>query len=128
MVGARPPSQSRARRRRRSTLRARGLRGRRPVEPGVKTLYVVDGHSQLFRAYHAVGYLSTSKGIPTQAVLILRTMLWKLCREEQPDHLAVARDPPRPPFRDALSAQDKATRAAVPHRLLRHLPHVHRPF
>src|SRR2546422_6229453 len=71
MGGARAPGQSRARLRRLSTLRARGLRGRRPVEPGVKTLYVVDGHSQLFRAYHAVGYLSTSKGIPTQAVLIL---------------------------------------------------------
>ena len=49
------------------------------------SFYVVDGHSHLFRAYHAVGYLSTSKGVPSHAVLILSTMLWKLIREEQPD-------------------------------------------
>src|SRR2546430_10693358 len=57
---------------------------------------------------HAVGYLSTSKGIPTQAVLILSTMLWKLIREEEPDYLAVAWDPPGPTFRDALSADRKS--------------------
>src|SRR5256886_2742032 len=94
----------------------------------MKTLYVVDGHSQLFRAYHAVGYLSTSKGIPTQAVLILSTMLWKLIREEEPDYLAVAWDPPGPTFRDALSAEYKATRAAMPDDLVRQLPYVKRLF
>jgi DNA polymerase-1 len=94
----------------------------------MSSLYVVDGHSQLFRAYHAVGYLSTSKGIPTQAVLILSTMLWKLIREEQPDYLAVAWDPPGPTFRDALSAEYKATRAAMPDDLVRQLPYVRRLF
>ncbi|HBH00516.1 MAG TPA: DNA polymerase I [Candidatus Rokubacteria bacterium] len=87
---------------------------------------VVDGHSQLFRAYHAVGYLSTSKGIPTQAVLVLSTMLWKLIREEQPDYLAVAWDAPGPTFRDALSAEYKAGRAAMPEDLVRQLPYVQR--
>src|SRR5436189_158999 len=38
-------------------------------------------------------------------------MLWKLIREEQPDYLAIAWDPPGPTFRDALSAEYKATRA-----------------
>ncbi len=94
----------------------------------MSSFYVVDGHSQLFRAYHAVGYLSTSKGIPTQAVLILSTMLWKLIREEQPDYLAVAWDPPGPTFRDALSAEYKATRAAMPDDLVRQLPYVRRLF
>src|SRR5439155_22074403 len=107
---------------------ARGVRGRRPVEPGVKTLYVVDGHSQLFRAYHAVGYLSTSKGIPTQAVLILSTMLWNLIREEQPDYLTIAWDPPGPTFRDALSAEYKVKRSAMPDHLVRQLPYVRRLF
>jgi len=46
-------------------------------------LYVVDGHSNIFRAYHAMEYLSTSRGQPTHAILILSTMLWKLIREEQ---------------------------------------------
>src|SRR5258708_37942037 len=53
-------------------------------------------------------------------------MLWKLIREEQPDSLAIAWDPPGPTFRDALSAENKATRAAMPGDLVRQLPHVRR--
>ena len=94
----------------------------------MKRLFVMDGHSHLFRAYHAVGYLSTSKGVPSQAVLILSTMLWKLIREEQPDYLAIAWDPPGPTFRDALSADYKATRSAMPGDLVRQLPYVRRLF
>ncbi len=94
----------------------------------MKRFCIVDGHSQLFRAYHAVGYLSTSKGIPIQAVLILSTMLWKLIREEHPDFLAVAWDAPGPTFRDELSAEYKATRAAMPDDLVRQLPYVRRLF
>jgi len=94
----------------------------------MKRLFVVDGHSHLFRAYHAVGYLSTSRGVPSHAVLILSTMLWKLIREEQPDYLAIAWDPPGPTFRDALSADYKATRSAMPDDLVRQLPYVRRLF
>ena len=94
----------------------------------MKRLFVMDGHSHLFRAYHAVGYLSTSKGVPSHAVLILSTMLWKLIREEQPDYLAIAWDPPGPTFRDALSADYKATRSAMPDDLVRQLPYVRRLF
>ena len=89
-----------------------------------RSLYVVDGHSHLFRAYHAVGYLSTSRGVPSHAVLILSTMLWKLFREEQPDYLAIALDPPGPTFRDKLFTEYKATRAAMPDDLARQLPYV----
>jgi DNA polymerase-1 len=91
-------------------------------------LYIVDGHSHIFRAYHAVGYLSTSKGVPSHAVLILSTMLWKLIREEQPDYLGIALDPPGPTFRDAMFAEYKATRTAMPDDLARQLPYVRRLF
>jgi DNA polymerase-1 len=93
-----------------------------------RSLYVVDGHSHLFRAYHAVGYLSTSRGVPSHAVLILSTMLWKLFREEQPDYLAIALDPPGPTFRDKLFTDYKATRTAMPDDLARQLPYVRRLF
>jgi DNA polymerase-1 len=93
-----------------------------------KSLYIVDGHSHIFRAYHAVGYLSTSKGVPSHAVLILSTMLWKLIREEKPDYLGIALDPPGPTFRDALFAEYKATRTAMPDDLARQLPYVRRLF
>ena len=92
------------------------------------TFYIVDGHSHIFRAYHAVGYLSTSRGVPSHAVLILSTMLWKLIREEQPDYLGIALDPPGPTFRDALFTEYKATRTAMPDDLARQLPYVRRLF
>jgi DNA polymerase-1 len=91
-------------------------------------LFIVDGHSHLFRAYHAVGYLSTSRGQPTHAVLILSTMLWKLIREEQPEYLGIAWDAPGPTFRDHLYTQYKATRTAMPNDLVRQLPYVRRLF
>src|SRR5207247_655729 len=104
--------------------------GREPGSPRVqmKSLYIVDGHSHIFRAYHAVGYLSTSKGVPSHAVLILSTMLWKLIREEKPDYLGIALDPPGPTFRDALFTEYKATRTAMPDDLARQLPYVRRLF
>jgi DNA polymerase I len=94
----------------------------------MSTFYVVDGHSHLFRAYHAVGYLSTSKGVPTTAVLVLSSMLWKLIREERPDYLGIALDPPGPTFRDQLFTDYKATRTAMPGDLVLQLPFVRRLF
>src|SRR5262245_52413543 len=94
----------------------------------MKRLFIVDGHSHLFRAYHAVGYLSTSRGVPSHATLILSTMLWKLIREEQPDYLAIAWDPPGPTFRDKLYADYKATRSSMPDDLSRQIPYVRRLF
>jgi DNA polymerase I len=91
-------------------------------------LYIVDGHSNIFRAYHAMEYLSTSRGQPTHAILILSTMLWKLIREEQPDYLAIALDPPGPTFRDKLFTEYKATRTSMPSDLARQLPFIRRLF
>jgi DNA polymerase-1 len=91
-------------------------------------LYIVDGYSHLFRAYHAVGYLSTSKGLPSHAVLILSTMLWKLIREEQPEYLGIAWDAPGPTFRDHLFTEYKATRTRMPDDLARQIPYVRRLF
>ncbi len=91
-------------------------------------LYLVDGHSHLFRAYHAVGYLSTSRGVPSHAVLILSAMLWKMIREERPDYLGIAWDAPGATFRDRLFEEYKATRAAMPSDLVQQLPYVRRLF
>src|SRR5919109_3021227 len=101
--------------------------GLAPPAP-MTSLYIVDGHSHIFRAYHAVGYLSTSKGVPSHAVLILSTMLWKLIREEQPAYLGIALDPPGPTFRDSMFTDYKATRTAMPDDLARQLPYVRRLF
>ena len=80
-------------------------------------LFILDGPGFLFRAYHAIPFLSTSKGVPSHAVFGMSTMLWKLLREDNPDYFAVAWDPPGPTFREEKFAAYKETRA----------PHAGRP-
>src|SRR4029450_12765794 len=87
-------------------------------------LFVLDGPGYLFRAYHALPYLSTSKGVPVNTVVGMSTMLWKLFREERPDYFAVAWDPPGPTFRDEKFSAYKETRAATPDDLKRQIPFV----
>ena len=45
-------------------------------------LFVLDGPGYLFRAYHALPYLSTSRGVPVNTVLGMSTMLWKLLEKD----------------------------------------------
>jgi DNA polymerase-1 len=87
-------------------------------------LFLVDGPSHLYRAYHALGYLSTSRGVPTNAVYGLSVMLWKLLREEQPDYVAVAWDAPGPTFRHEAFEAYKVQRPGMPEDLAQQIPHI----
>ncbi len=87
-------------------------------------LYLIDGPSLLYRAYHAINYLSTSRGVPTHAVFGMSTMLWKLLREEQPDYVAVAWDAPGPTFRHEAFEEYKIQRPGMPEDLAQQIPHV----
>jgi DNA polymerase I len=79
-----------------------------------KTLYLVDGTSQLFRAYFAIRGLTNPEGKPTNAVFGFTAMLRKLLAEEKPEHLAVAFDLPGPTFRHDRYADYKANRPPTP--------------
>jgi DNA polymerase-1 len=87
-------------------------------------LFLLDGPGFLFRAYHALPPLTTSRGTPVQAVFGMSTMLWKLLREEQPDYFAVAWDPPGPTFREERFAGYKETRPSMPEDLRVQIPLV----
>ena len=87
-------------------------------------LFVLDGPGFLFRAYHAIPFLSTSKGVPSHAVFGMSTMLWKLLREDNPEYFAVAWDPPGPTFREEQFAAYKETRAPTPDDLRSQIPLV----
>jgi DNA polymerase-1 len=87
-------------------------------------LFLLDGPGYLYRAYHAIPYLSTSKGQPCHAVFGMSTMLWKLLREENPEYFAVAWDPPGPTFRGERFAAYKETRPGMPDDLRSQLPYV----
>ena len=86
--------------------------------------FILDGPGFLFRAYHAIPFLSTSRGVPSHAVFGMSTMLWKLLREDTPDYFAVAWDPPGPTFREEKFAAYKETRAPTPDDLRTQIPYV----
>ena len=86
--------------------------------------YLVDGPSYLYRAYHAIGHLSTSRGVPTNATLGITMMLWKILREEHPEYMAVAWDAPGPTFRHVQFEAYKGERPAMPKDLVDQLPYV----
>jgi DNA polymerase I len=90
--------------------------------------FVVDGPGFLYRAYHALPYLSNSKGQATHAVRGVSTMLLKLLREENPAYAAVAWDPPGPTFREEKLPSYKETRPGMPDDLRSQIILVKRVF
>jgi DNA polymerase-1 len=77
-------------------------------------LYLVDLSGYVFRAYHALPPLSSSRGEPTHAVLGTVNMLQKVVGEKRPHMFAVAMDSKGRNFRYDLDARYKATRPAPP--------------
>ncbi|MBI5866390.1 MAG: DNA polymerase I, partial [Planctomycetes bacterium] len=58
-----------------------------------RTLYLIDGHAQVYRAYFApFGNLSSPTGEPTRAVHVFSQMILNLLRDRRPDYLAVVFD------------------------------------
>jgi DNA polymerase-1 len=95
------------------------------VSPGERC-YLVDGPSYLYRAYHALGHLSTSRGLPTNATLGVTMMLWKILREDRPAYLGIAWDAPGPTFRHERFEAYKIQRPGMPADLVEQLPWVQR--
>src|SRR5215467_9959207 len=78
-------------------------------------VFLVDGSSYIFRAYHVLPPLNRkSDGLQINAVLGFCNMLLKLLRdmkpEEQPSHLAVIFDKSEKTFRNEMYAEYKANR------------------
>ena len=88
------------------------------------TLYLVDGMSNIYRAYHAIQGLTNKQGLPTNAVLGFTNMLRKLIEEEKPDYLGVAIDVPGPTIRHERYAGYKATRRPMPEDLVQQIPYI----
>ncbi len=88
------------------------------------TIYLVDGNSYIYRAYHAIGYLSNSKGLRTNAIFGFTKMLLKLFDDKNPEYAAVALDSKGPTFRHEIYDQYKATRPPMPDDLVEQLPYI----
>jgi DNA polymerase-1 len=95
-----------------------------PAKRSPKTLYLVDGTSQLFRAYFAIHGLTNADGLPTNAIYGFTTMLRKLIRDEHPAYLGVAFDLGGPVFRHESYADYKANRPPTPEDLNVQVPYA----
>ena len=80
----------------------------------MKTLYLVDGTSQLFRAFFAIRGLTGPDGVPTNAVFGFTSMFRKIIHEEKPESVGVAFDIEGPTFRHERYADYKAQRPPLP--------------
>ena len=89
------------------------------------TLVLVDGSSYLYRAFHALPDLRTSKGEPTGALRGVLSMLRRLVIDGKPDYFAVVFDAPGRTFRDDWYPQYKANRQAMPDDLTLQIAPLH---
>src|ERR1700704_1064545 len=90
-------------------------------------VFLVDGSSYIFRAYHALPPLNRkSDGLQVNAVLGFCNMLWKLLPDMPPDnrptHLAIIFDKSEVTFRNKLSPAYKAHRPPAPDDLIPQFP------
>ena len=88
------------------------------------TLYLIDGNSFVYRAFHAIRGLSNSKGFPTNAVYGFTNMLFKLIKEQKPSGIAVCFDSPVPTKRHRLYEEYKAQRPETPNDLIVQVPYI----
>jgi len=91
-----------------------------------KHLYLVDGSSYIFRAYHRLPPLTNPEGTPVGAVYGYTTMLWKLAddldKADGPTHLAVILDKDSKSFRNDIYPEYKANRPPPPEDLRPQFP------
>ena len=91
-------------------------------------LYLVDGSSFIFRAYHVLPKLTNKHGEPAGAVYGYTTMLWKLANDlhkaDGPTHLAVILDKSEHTFRNEMYDQYKAQRPPAPEDLKPQFPMI----
>jgi DNA polymerase-1 len=109
------------------------LPGRHNPERGIrtksmaksKTLYLIDGSSYLYRAFHALPPLTSASGEPTGAVYGVVNMLNKFLSETEPTHIAVLFDARGKTFRDEIFAEYKAQRPKMPDDLAAQIEPLH---
>ena len=93
----------------------------------MKKLLLLDGNSMLFRAYYATLYthrMTTSNGIPTNAVYGFVMMLNKAIDIIEPDEILVAWDAGKPTFRHKQFSAYKGTRKPLDEELIVQFPIV----
>lgn len=81
-----------------------------------KRLFLIDGHSLIFRMYYAFlrHPMINSKGTDVSILFGFTKYLLELIEKEHPSHVAVCFDPPGKTFRHQMYPEYKGTRSATP--------------
>ena len=84
-------------------------------------VFIIDGSSYLYRAYHAMPPLSTSKGQPTGAIKGVTNMLMTLKKDSEGSPIIVVFDAKGKTFRSEIYKEYKANRPPMPDDLRKQL-------
>ena len=81
-----------------------------------KRLYLIDGHSLIFKMYYAFlrHPMINSKGADMSILFGFTKYILELIEKEKPSHLAIAFDPPGGTFRHEMYPEYKGTRSETP--------------
>lgn len=90
-----------------------------------KHLILVDGSSYLYRAFHALPALTSSRGEPTGALYGVINMIRKLVKDYKPEYMAVIFDAKGRNFRHDLYKDYKAHRPPMPDELVKQVEPLH---
>ncbi len=88
---------------------------------------LLDANSIIHRVYHALPFLQSPQGIPTNAIYGITNILLRII-DEKPDYLIACFDSPAPTFRHLKSKEYKATRPKTPDDLKIQLPLIKKLF
>lgn len=89
-----------------------------------KKLLIIDGNALIHRAFHAIPFLTSSNGLPTNAVYGFASMILNLLLKVHPEYIVMTYDLKGRTFRDDLYTEYKATRAAAPQELYDQIPQI----
>lgn len=90
----------------------------------MKKIVLIDSHSLIHRAFHALPGLRTPDGKPSQAAYGFTSMLLKMLAELKPDFVFAAFDLPGKTFRHIAYERYKAQRPKAPDELITQIPMV----
>ena len=88
----------------------------------MKTLYILDGSSFIYRSFFALPKLSTKDGFPTNAIYGFLRMFFALIKREKPEYLVVVFDAPAKTRREQIFAEYKKQRPKAPDPLKVQIP------
>ncbi len=88
-------------------------------------LVIIDGQSYIYRAFYAIRRLSSSKGMPTNAIYGFVQMVQKVIKDLGPEYLCIVFDSKEKTFRHEIYSDYKANRPPMPDDLSVQIPHIH---